>query len=93
VCKQNTHTFSKIDIEKLFVNREIELGKKANPGAATKFYDNYNIKGWMNEGKPIVDLTSLVERWINTDDEKRKKPMIVRIGEKYKNKPESINDF
>jgi hypothetical protein len=64
-------------------------------GAVTKFYDNYNIKGWMNDGKPIEDLIPFVDQWINTDDEKRPKvkQMVIKLPERYKTIKESTNDF
>jgi hypothetical protein len=95
VFKENTHTFFRIDVEKLFSERETVLGKQANMGAVTKFYDNYNIKGWMNDGKPIEDLIPFVDQWINTDDEKRPKVkrMVIKLPERYKTIKESTNDF
>lgn len=89
VCNTTTHTFSVEDIEKLFVQRESILGKKANKGVATRFHNHYNPKRWIFDGKPMEDLTPHIDKWIREDvlsrhnDEKTTGKMVVKLPEQY----------
>ena len=94
VCETNTHTFLIKDVENLFNDREKKLGQKANPEAAIKFFDHYNLLDWTINGKPMEDLTKAIDKWIREDERKRKKAedkkrpksMMIQLPEQYHNK-------
>lgn len=87
VCNATTPIFSINDIEKLFIERETALEKKANPGAANKFRLHYQREKWTYKGKPIVDLVPHIDYWIETEKPIPKKPpggsMVYKLPTNY----------